>query len=106
MRLRLFDFAYTIALSVIFFALFHVAAKSTPYLYDESDYMTGLRLGWQRNYLDTTAMSFPEFVETGLKAARKQIGRTELSDLVRSRQDSLFLRHYHGPLNEYWLLLT
>lgn len=106
MTSRLFDSLYLIALTILFFFLFHGAASSAPYGYDEADYMAGLRLGWRQNYLDTTAMSFPEFVDTGLKAARKQISRTELSDLVRARQDTLFLRHYHGPLNEYWLLFT
>jgi hypothetical protein len=103
---RVFDILYLTVLSVLFLVLFQNDASPAPYAYDESDYMAGARLGWAGNYFDTNAMSFPEFVQTGLKAVRKEINRTQLSEYVRSRRDPLFLRHYHGPLNEYWLVAS
>lgn len=106
MRARAFDLLYLPVLSALFLVLFHGDAPRAPYGYDEADYMAGVRLGWARNYLDTNAMSFPEFVQTGLKALHKEISRTQLSEYVRARRDPLFLRHYHGPLNEYWLLAS
>jgi hypothetical protein len=101
---RLFDVLYLTACSVLFFGLFHKAASPAPFGYDESDYMMCVRLGIAGNYLDTNAMSLPEFVKAGLKLARKEWTRTQVSEYVRGRRDPMFLRHYHGPLNSYWLL--
>jgi hypothetical protein len=101
---RLFDVLYLTACSVLFFGLFHKAASPAPFGYDESDYMMCVRLGIAGNYLDTNAMSLPQFVNAGLKLARKESTRTEVSEYVRGRRDSMFLRHYHGPLNSYWLI--
>lgn len=104
MSSRLFDVLYLTACSVLFFGLFHKAASPAPFGYDESDYMTCVRLGIAGNYLDTSAMSLPQFVEIGLKTARKEWSRTRLSEYVRGRRDPSFLRHYHGPVNSYWLI--
>jgi len=104
MSSRLFDVLYLTACSVLFFGLFHKAASPAPFGYDEADYMMGVRLGIAGNYLDTNAMSLPQFVKAGLKLARKEWTRTEVSEYVRGRRDSMFLRHYHGPLNSYWLV--
>jgi len=101
---RLFDVLYIAACSVLFFGLFHKAASPAPFGYDESDYMMCVRLGIAGNYLDTNAMSLPEFVRAGLKLARKEWTRTQVSEYVRGRRDPMFLRHYHGPLNSYWLI--
>jgi hypothetical protein len=104
MSSRLFDVLYIAACSVLFFGLFHKAASPGPFGYDESDYMRCVRLGIAGNYLDSNAMSLPEFVKAGLKLARKEWTRTQVSEYVRGRRDPLFLRHYHGPLNSYWLI--
>lgn len=103
---RLFDLCYLVFGCVLFFALFHSAATDLPFSYDESDYMTSTRIGFAANYLDSTAMSFPQFVDTGMKALHKQLNRTDLSRYVRDRRDSMFFRHYHGPINAYWLCLA
>lgn len=101
-----FDFLYLAAGCILFIALFHYAASPTPFSYDEADYMMGAQLGMVANYLDTNAMSLPEFVDTGMKAQRKELSRKSLSELIRSRRDPVFYRHYHGPLNAYWLSIT
>jgi hypothetical protein len=105
-RLRLFDWVFLAALTVVFFAVFHGTPAPNPYTYDEADYMAGVRLGFSGNFLDTNAMTLPEFVDMGLKAKRKEISRDQLSDYIRGRRDPMFLRHYHGPINEYWLVLS
>jgi len=104
MAWRFFDIVYLAACSALFFGLFHQAASPAPFGYDESDYMMCVRLGIAGNYLDTNASSLPEFVKAGLKLARKEWTRTQVSEYVRGKRDPMFLRHYHGPLNSYWLL--
>ncbi|MGA7234883.1 MAG: glycosyltransferase family 39 protein [Bryobacteraceae bacterium] len=100
------DFLYLAAACALFLALFHDAASPAPFSYDEADYMMGAQLGVAANYLDTNAMSLPEFVDTGMKAQHKELSRKGLSELIRSRRDPVFYRHYHGPLNAYWLSIT
>jgi hypothetical protein len=103
---RLFDLLYLVASCALFLALFHDAASPAPFTYDEADYMIGAQLGIAANYLDTNAMSLPQFLDTGMKAQRKELSRKSLSELVRARHDPMFYRHYHGPLNAYWLSIT
>ncbi len=103
---RIFDFLYLAAACTLFVALFHGAASPAPFSYDEADYMMGAQLGMAANYLDTNAMSLPQFVDTGMKAQHKELSRKSLSELIRSRRDPVFYRHYHGPLNAYWLSIT
>jgi hypothetical protein len=100
---RLFDLLYLVASCVLFFAIFHDAASPAPFTYDEADYMMGAKLGFAANYLDTNAMSLPQFVDMGWKAQRKELSRKSLSEYIRARRDPVFYRHYHGPLNAYWL---
>jgi hypothetical protein len=100
---RLLDLMYLVASCALFFVLFHSAASPAPFTYDEADYMMGARLGFAANYLDTNAMSLPQFVDMGTKAQRKELSRKSLSEYIRARRDPVFYRHYHGPLNAYWL---
>lgn len=100
---RLFDLLYLVASCALFFVLFHDAASPSPFTYDEADYMMGAQLGFAANYLDTNAMSLPQFVDMGMKAQRKEVSRRSLSEYIRARRDPVFYRHYHGPLNAYWL---
>jgi hypothetical protein len=100
---RFFDLLYLVASCVLFLALFHGAASPAPFTYDEADYMMGARLGFAANYLDTNALSLPQFVDMGMRAQRKELSRKSLSEFIRARRDPVFYRHYHGPLNAYWL---
>lgn len=100
---RLFDLLYVVTSCALFFVLFHEAASPAPFTYDEADYMMGAQLGFAANYLDTNAMSLPQFMDMGLKAERKELSRKSLSEYIRARRDPVFYRHYHGPLNAYWL---
>jgi hypothetical protein len=100
---RLFDLLYLVASCASFFVLFHDAASPAPFTYDEADYMMGAQLGFAANYLDSNAMSLPQFVDMGMKAQRKDLSRKSLSEYIRARRDPAFYRHYHGPLNAYWL---
>lgn len=104
MRRRIFDFLFTAAACLIFLALFRQAASPAPFTYDEADYMVSTRIGMGANYLDTNAMSLPQFIDAGLKALHKKLNRASLSESVRRHRDPEFFRHYHGPLNSYWLL--
>jgi Dolichyl-phosphate-mannose-protein mannosyltransferase len=103
---RIFDLFYLAAACVLFIALFHDAASPAPFSYDEADYMMGAQQGMAANYLDTNAMSLPQFVDTGMRAQHKELSRKNLSDFIRARQDTVFYRHYHGPLNAYWLSIA
>ena len=75
-----------------------------PYPYDEADYMFAASRGLRANYTDSPTMPIGEFVRTGLSRGRATGARTELSEQIRSSNDIVFYRHWHGPLYFYWLL--
>jgi hypothetical protein len=73
-----------------------------PYVYDEADYMYAASLGFGANWSDSDSIPISDFVRSGL--ARK--GRQELSERIRSGNDVLFYRHFHGPLFDYLLVFV
>jgi len=71
-----------------------------PYLYDEADYMYAASLGFAANWSDTPSMPIADFMRAGLH----RDGRQVLSERIRSGNDVLFYRHFHGPLFHYFLI--
>ena len=67
---------------------------SEPYGYDEADYMYAASLGFAANWSDTPSIPIADFVRAGLH----RDGRQALSERIRSGNDVLFYRHFHGPL--------
>jgi hypothetical protein len=91
--------AAIVALLIDSFVLHHLL------LYDEADYTVAANQGLLANYTDANALSFADFIASGTGAGGDRSKRTELSELVRERGDIPFLRHYHGPLSTYWLIV-
>ncbi len=79
------------------------AAASLPYGYDEADYVYAASQGLRANYLDSPSTPIAEFVRLGLEKGAHANQRATLSGHIRSRNDILFYRHWHGPLYYYWL---
>src|SRR5579872_2596118 len=98
MRLTKLDFAGIAVALVLFVFLFRALPSSSPYLYDEADYMSAGSRGILANYLDTPSLSMADFVRLG----RTQ-QRSSLSEIVRASGDVSFLRHFHGPFYYYYL---
>lgn len=99
------DLAFLFGAGMLFLLVFHSAASSIRFQYDEADYMAAARMGFLENYLETSSMSFPSYLKAGLQAVSQGIDRTDLSESIRQRQDVSFYRHYHGPLYFHWLAL-
>jgi len=74
--------------------------SSEPYVYDEADYMYAAALGFAANWSDTPSIPIAGFVRAGLDRA----GRRSLSERIRTGNDVLFYRHFHGPLFQYLLI--
>jgi hypothetical protein len=73
---------------------------SGPYLYDEADYMYAASLGLLANYLDAPTLPLGRFARAGALGET----RLRLSELIRSSNDVVFYRHWHGPLYLYLLV--
>jgi hypothetical protein len=76
------------------------SVASSPFVYDESDYMFSASLGWAANYTDSPTQPFSDFLRAGLSGE----GRATLSEIVRESGDIVFYRHWHGPLLTDWLM--
>ncbi len=87
-------------------ALAWKATLSSPYGYDEADYMHVTRLGLLANYTDNPTMPIGEFFRNGLSRGRDPRQSSQLSELIRDTNDVIFYRHWNGPLYFYWLMLT
>ncbi|HWF09182.1 MAG TPA: glycosyltransferase family 39 protein [Bryobacteraceae bacterium] len=97
---------HLIFLAVLFgvaFYLVHNRIGSLPYGYDEADYMFAASQGVEANWLDRGTVPITDFVRAGLQRGTVPGGLTALSALERSSPDTLFQRHWHGPLYYYWL---
>ena len=77
-----------------------------PYPYDEADYMYAASLGVTANATDTPSLWLGDFIRIGLNRGRDSSQRTSLSEMVRSSGDVNLYRHWHGPLQVYWLMMT
>ena len=106
LALRIGDLLFLLGGAAVCLFLFVDAAPRMRFQYDEADYMVAARMGLRENYLETSSLSFPAYVRTGLRALSNQIDRTDLSESVRLRNDVSFYRHYHGPLYFHWLALV
>jgi hypothetical protein len=105
-KIRPFDLCYLAVAAISFVLLFRGSVQSSPFEYDESDYMSAARKGLVENYRETSSMNLAEFASTGMRAVHGQLNNTGLSEYIRSRRDLTFFRHYHGPLYYYWLAFT
>jgi hypothetical protein len=91
-------------LLAVFLFLARDSASSSPYGYDEADYMYAAGQGWLANYIDSPAQSIVEFARVGLGRGREAGSRGFLSEYIRHSGDMNFYRHWHGPLFTYWLM--
>ena len=87
-------------LLTLFLLLITRDVSSEPYIYDEADYMYAAKLGFAANWSDTPSISIGDFVRSGLGHG----DRHALSEQIRSSDDVLFYRHFHGPLFHYFLI--
>lgn len=85
-----------------FLSFAYPTVHSSPFVYDEADYMYAATRGFLANYLDSPSFSFPEYIRAGLNA-RTSGGASSLSLLARRRGDLFLYRHTHGPVYFYWL---
>lgn len=90
------------SLLALFLLLITRNVSPEPYVYDEADYMYAASLGFAANWSDTPSMAIVDFVRAGIH--RDHDGRKGLSDRIRSGNDVLFYRHFHGPLFYYLLV--
>lgn len=74
--------------------------------YDEGDYYQAVRKGFGMNWTDADDMPISEFIGTGIRAAKGEIPRGELSAAVRAANSTAFLRHYHPPVAFYLPIVT
>jgi hypothetical protein len=88
----------------LFCWLYTAAVASTPFVYDEADYMYVASLGWKANYTDQPTLPFADFLRIGLEQGWPSSQRFSLSELVRENDDIVFYRHWHGPILTYWLM--
>lgn len=88
------------ALLALFLLLVTRNVSSEPLVYDEADYMYAASLGFAANWSDTPSIPISDFIRGGINGA----GRPELSRRIRSGNDVLFYRHFHGPLFHYLLI--
>jgi hypothetical protein len=79
---------------------------SSPYDYDEADYMFAASQGFLANWSDSPSFSLPEFVRIGLSRGSDPSQRSDLSVLLRDSGDMDGYRHWHGPLYYYGLALA
>jgi hypothetical protein len=87
-------------LLALFLLLMARNVSSEPYVYDEADYMYAASLGFAANWSDTPSITISDFVRAGLGRESRQ----GLSERIRSGNDVLFYRHFHGPLFHYLLI--
>ena len=87
-------------LLALFLLLITRNVSSEPYVYDEADYMYAASLGFAANWSDTPSIPISDFVRAGLSRG----SRESLSERIRSGNDVLFYRHFHGPLFYYLLI--
>jgi hypothetical protein len=79
---------------------------SSPYQYDEADYMFAASRGFLANWSDSPSLSLLEFVRIGLSRGSDPSQRGDLSVLLRDSGDIDGYRHWHGTLYEYGLALA
>jgi hypothetical protein len=77
---------------------------TTPYGYDESDYMFDASFGYYANWIDAGTLPIADFVQLGLRRGADPNQRLALSHMVRNSRDPVIYRHWHGPLYSYWLV--
>jgi hypothetical protein len=95
--------AILILLGLLLFLMARRVAPD-PYTFDEADYMYAASLGFAANYTDTPTLPIADFVRTGLARGRESSQRLALSEQIRSSNDVVFYRHWHGPLYLYFLI--
>ena len=74
---------------------------TTPYGYDESDYMFDASFGYYVNWIDAGTLPITDFVQLGLGRGADPKQRVALSQMVRNSSDPVIYRHWHGPLYSY-----
>ena len=87
-------------LLALFLLLITRNVASEPYGYDEADYMYAASLGFAANWADVRSIPAADFMRAGLRRA----GRQSLSQTIRTGNDVLFYRHFHGPIFYYLLI--
>jgi len=95
--------AIAICVFVLAAWLYFPLATDHPYTFDEADYMWAGSQGLLGNYVNTHALSFPDFVRKGLELRRAPEERGSFSQYIRATGDIDMYRHYHGPMYAYWL---
>lgn len=103
-RLRVILLSLTAIGFTLFNAFTHYDQGSL--IYDEGDYYQAIRNGFWNNWMDADDVPTIEFIETGIKAVRGEIARSEMSKMIRSRGSSAFYRHYHPPFAFYHPMIT
>ncbi len=88
-------------LLALFLLLITRNVSSEPYVYDEADYMYAASLGFAANWSDTPSIPIVRFRTSWTRPAA---AGESLSERIRSGNDVLFYRHFHGPLFHYLLI--
>ncbi len=87
-------------LLALFLLLITRNVASEPYGYDEADYMYAASIGFASNWIDARSISTADFARAGIR----RDGRQWLSQTIRTGNDVLFYRHFHGPVFYYLLI--
>ncbi len=101
---RAWHFVCLLALAGVYALLAARVVYPGPYDYDESDYVFASRVSSWGQANDNPSLGLAQFINIGRSARGGGGERTELSQLIRSSNDVLFYRHWHGPFIAYWLL--
>ena len=87
-----------------FAALAGRQVSDSPWAYDEADYMFAASRGLWANLTDTPTLTIAEFAHLGFTRGLEHGSRADLSERIRTGNDIVFYRHWHGPLYFYWLI--
>ncbi len=93
-----------LVLLALFVVLMARSVSSSPYTYDEADYMYAASLGFGANYADRPTLPLVDFLRIGFAKGQDRSQRQALSELIRTTNDVVFYRHWHGPLFLYLLI--
>src|ERR1051326_8146239 len=90
----------------VFYFLARESVMYGPFGYDEADYMYAVSRGFGANLVDAPTLPLTELVQVGLRRGRDASQRTDLSTMIRTSDDMVFYRHWHGPLYIDWLTIV
>jgi hypothetical protein len=80
---------------------FFIHSSQNPLGYDEGDYYEAVQRGWWLNWSDADNIPLAEYVSLARRAVQGSMTKAELSNYIREKQSTMFLRHEHSSVAFY-----